>query len=177
MNRFAVWALGADQPGIVAGVTGALFEQGCNLSDCSMTILAGNFAMVLVVDGPPDADAATIEEALCAPVAAFDLGVAVRALQEEHPSLTGAPHVVSVYGADRPGIVHHVASLLAEAGVNITDLETRVIGDAADPVYAMLLEVTVPSPLRVDELAARLRELADELGVDATVHATDADVL
>lgn len=177
MTRFAVWTLGADRPGIVAGVTGALFEQGCNLADCSMTILAGNFAMVLIVECPPGVDAVVLEETLTAPAAAFDLGVAVRELHNEQASRSGAPHVVSVYGADRPGIVHHVSSLLAEAGVNITDLETRVIGDVADPVYAMLLEVTVPATMSVDELEARLRALAEELGVDASLHTADADVL
>jgi glycine cleavage system transcriptional repressor len=85
--------------------------------------------------------------------------------------------VVSVYGADHPGIVHHVSGMLAELRVNITDLTTRVIGNPDAPVYAMLLEVTLPAELDVDELARRLRELAEQLGVDTSVHAADADIL
>jgi len=193
MTKFAVWTLGADRPGIVAAVTGALFEQGCNLSDCSMTILAGNFAMVLVVEGPnggTDAgdgagasdgdgalDAAALEEALAAPGAAFDLGIAVRVIGADHHTPSAHPYVVSVYGTDRPGIVHHVATALAELDVNICDLETRVIGPAQAPVYAMLLEVELPTAVDPDDVADRLRELAAELGVDATLHPSDADVL
>jgi len=36
VNEFAVWALGADRPGIVAAVTGVLLRMGCNLKDCSI---------------------------------------------------------------------------------------------------------------------------------------------
>ena len=48
MTHFAVTAVGADRPGIVAAVTGAFAEHGCNLEDSSMTILRGQFAMMLV---------------------------------------------------------------------------------------------------------------------------------
>ena len=44
----AVTVVGNDRPGIVAGVTEVLFEQGCNLEDTSMTILRGHFTMMLV---------------------------------------------------------------------------------------------------------------------------------
>jgi len=178
MSEFAVWALGADRPGIVAAVTGGLFQLGGNLLDTSMTILSGHFAMMLLVDAPDGIDEAQIEQSLAAPAAAFDLVVAARAVA---PGTTdepeGDPHVVAVYGADRPGIVHHVASLLAEHSVNITDLTTRVIGETAEPVYAMLLEVTLPAGMETEDLAAPLRALAAELGVDASVHLADADIL
>ena len=39
-------------PGIVAAVSGALGEQGCNLEDSTMTILQGHFAILLVVTAP-----------------------------------------------------------------------------------------------------------------------------
>jgi len=175
---FAVWAFGADRPGIVAALTGALLEEGCNLSDCSMTILSGHFAMVLVVDAPGGVDAAGLEAALRAPTASFELGTAVRAIgPDELRPPEGAPHVVTVFGADRPGIVHRVASLLADVGVNITDLETRTIGDQAHPVYAMLLEVTIPAGVVAEELEAALRSLADTLDVDARIHPADVAVL
>ena len=88
------------------------------------------------------------------------------------------PHVaVTAFGADRPGIVHRISGLLADQTVNIVDLTTRVIGDAARPAYAMLLEVTVPPELDVEELGGRLRDLARSLGVECTLHPSDADIL
>jgi glycine cleavage system transcriptional repressor len=178
MGHFAVSAVGADRPGIVAAVTGVFLEQGCNLEDTSMTILRGHFAMMLVVAAPDALEQNALERALAGPASDFELVVAVRAIDDSVPrSPEGESWTVSVYGADRPGIVHRVASLLAESGVNIVDLTTRVIGDADRPVYAMMLEVTLPSAANASDLQARLKELATDLGVECSLHPSEADIL
>ncbi len=178
MPHLAVAAVGADRPGIVAAVTGVLVEQGCNLEDTSMTILRGHFAMMLVVDAPPHVSEADLESALAGPAASFNLVVVARRIEEAvAASPEGERWTVSVYGSDRPGIVHAVAALLADEGINIVDLTTRVIGDPAQPVYAMLLEVTLPDQVDPSALSERLTALAAELGVDCSLHPADADIL
>jgi glycine cleavage system transcriptional repressor len=178
VNRAVVWTLGADRPGIAAAITGPLFDRGCNLEDTSMTILSGQFAMVLVVEMPEGTGVVELERALRAPADRLDLGLAVRAIGPEEAGADGGEHcVLSVYGADHPGIVHRVVTYLADADVNITDLATRVIGEADDPVYAMVLEVTLPSGLPVADLRTGLTDLAAELGVEASIRAADVDVL
>ena len=178
MAHVVVIAVGADRPGIVAAVTGVLVEHGCNLEDTSMTILRGHFTMMLVVETPAAADAAGLRSALEAAAAGVDVAVTVLPIEEgvtQAPA--GDPWTVSVYGADRPGIVHGVASLLAGLGVNIGDLTTRVVGSPDQPVYAMVLEVTVPPRVDPAELERRLGELAGELGVECSLHPSDADIL
>jgi glycine cleavage system transcriptional repressor len=176
--HYAVSAVGADRPGIVAAVTGAFVEHGCNLEDTSMTILRGHFAMMLIVAAPADVTAEELERALAGAAATFDLVVAVRTIDDGVPS---SPHgdawTVSVYGADQPGIVHRVTTTLASAGVNVVDLTTRVIGDDDRPVYAMVLDVTVPDGVDPGELARQLRDLAGDLGVDCSLHPCEADIL
>jgi hypothetical protein len=61
--------------------------------------------------------------------------------------------------------------------VNIVDLSTRVIGDADRPVYAMVLEVVLPDGADPGALGAGLHELADELGVECSLHLDEADIL
>jgi glycine cleavage system transcriptional repressor len=174
----AVTAFGADRPGIVAAVTKVFVERGCNLEDTSMTILRGHFAMMLVVDTPEGFTPGELERALERAARDFDLVLAVRSLDDSVPvSPEGDAWSVSVYGADQPGIVHRVSRLLADASVNIVDLTTRVIGDPAHPAYAMLLEVTVPRELDPAELRARLSELAGALGVECSLHSSEADIL
>jgi glycine cleavage system transcriptional repressor len=178
MPHFAVTAVGADRPGIVAAVTGAFVEHGCNLDDCSMTILRGHFAMMLVVDAPAGVDADALEQALASPAAAYDLVVAVRAIDDDRPpSPAGDAWNVAVYGADRPGIVHRVTSLLAAEGANVVDLSTRMIGPPERPVYAMLLDVTLPPGGSAADVGRRLDALAAELGVECSLHPSEADIL
>lgn len=178
MAHFALSAVGADRPGIVAAVTGALVEHGCNLEDTSMSILRGQFAMMLIVAGSDGLDAATLEQALAGPATDLGLVVAVRAVAGDVPAAPeGEAWAVAVYGADRPGIVHRFTALLAGEGVNVVDLTTRVIGEPARPVYAMILEVSLPPGLDGVAVSARLAELATELGVECSTHPSEADIL
>jgi glycine cleavage system transcriptional repressor len=102
----------------------------------------------------------------------------VRAIDDDVPAgIAGDPWIVSVHGADRPGIVHRVSTVLAEAGVNIVDLTTRMIGDAQRPVYVMFLDVVLPKRVNAVEFEAQLDALAGELGVSCSVHPADADIL
>ena len=178
MPHFAVSAIGLDRPGIVAAVTGFLLDQGCNLEDSSMSVLRGHFAMMLVVAGPDTLTAGALEADFSGTAADLDLVVAVRAIDDSvPPPLPGERWTVAVYGADRPGIVHDVAELLAARSINVVDLTTHLIGDSDRPVYAMVLEVTVPSGIDGDEISGALAAAGRDLGVDCSMHRADADVL
>ncbi|MDP9075720.1 MAG: ACT domain-containing protein, partial [Actinomycetota bacterium] len=83
----------------------------------------------------------------------------------------------AVYGSDQPGIVHQVTELLAEAGINVVGLTTKVIGEASQPVYTMLLDVTLPATVDPGTLARQLDALAGRLGADCSLHPADADIL
>ena len=45
-----VTVLGADKPGIVAGIAGVLAGYGVNIVDISQTVVRGIFSMIMVVD-------------------------------------------------------------------------------------------------------------------------------
>jgi glycine cleavage system transcriptional repressor len=166
--EFAVTAVGADRPGIVAAVAAALHQRGGNIEDSAMTILGGHFAIVLLVaaDGTAEELGAALRDATA------DLGLTISvsaAGAERRPAEPS--HLLSVYGADKPGIVAAVTAELASQGANITDLETQVIGDE-EPVYAMVIELVAAE---AGGLAAGLDRVCDELGVDHTLRAIEAE--
>jgi glycine cleavage system transcriptional repressor len=174
----AVTALGADRPGIVAAVTGVLVDHGGNLEDTAMTNLGGHFAMMLVVEVPDSEGAEALEAALVDQVGGLGLTIAVRPIVDppaDGPS--GLPWAVSLYGADRPGIVHRVAQKLADHGANIVDLSTRVIGPGPEHAYVLLLELSLPVTADGDRLGIELSSLAEELGVEIHLRPDDGDVL
>jgi glycine cleavage system transcriptional repressor len=170
----AVTVIGTDRPGIVAGVTRALYEAGCNLEDVTSTILRGHFSMVMIVRAGGDVDAAALERALSPVAAEMDLVVAARPVEESPAVPDEATQVVSVYGADHPGIVFRVTDALAQQGANVTDLTSRVIGSPDEPVYALMLEVSTPDP---GALAVALDALRKDVGVEVSIHPIERDVL
>lgn len=177
MHELAITAIGADRPGVVAAVTGAIADLDGNLEDTSMTILGGRFAMVLIVAVPDERSVDDVLAALERPAGELGLDVSVHPSDRSSPRVAGEPWSVTVYGADQPGIVHRFARVLADAAVNITDLTTRVIGSSDRPVYAMLLDVAVPANVDPAELGRRLDAVAGELGVECSMHEADADIL
>jgi glycine cleavage system transcriptional repressor len=51
-NHLVISALGKDKPGIVDKLARAIYELDCNISDSRMTVLGGEFAIILLVEGP-----------------------------------------------------------------------------------------------------------------------------
>jgi glycine cleavage system transcriptional repressor len=170
MHDLTVSAIGEDRPGIVAAVTAVLLERGCNLADCSMSLLRRQFAMILLVEAPDDLSLEGLEEALREPSGRLGLVTSVREVAHAGGASPTRPYVVSLYGRDRPGIVHSVASVLAGRQANITDLVSRLTGD---DVYTVIVDVELPGDADPEELAAELRTAADQLGVDVTFRASE----
>jgi len=179
MNRFAIiTAAGPDRPGIVAGITRVLYETGCNIEDTSMTLLRGEFAMMLIVRLPRRSDAKAIEARFNRVRKVLGLSLLVKPLSVKEarrdPRPGGRPYILSVYGSDRPGIVYRVTHLLASRGINITDMNTRVIGPSGRPVYVMVLEVHIPMKIRIGTLTAALRKVQKAVKVDVTLHPVES---
>ncbi|MBV9212666.1 MAG: amino acid-binding protein [Actinobacteria bacterium] len=180
MTHFALTAVGRDRPGIVAAVSAALLDHSVNIEDSQMTILRGHFAMVLVVAPPDGADLDRLRGDLEGVRERLELEVlALSPLAEADPASEPAPtHIVTLYGADHPGIVHAATSVLAERGVDITDLTTKlVVEGASTPIYALMMEISPPPGSDAGELERALGAVAREQGVDLTVRQLDEEVL
>jgi glycine cleavage system transcriptional repressor len=174
LSEIAVTVVGTDRPGIVAAVTRVLYEHGCNLEDASSTILRGHFAMMLMITPPADLAPGDLEADLSRLGDEHELIISARPVPEVPAERVTPSHMISVYGADKPGIVFRVAEALADAGVNITELTSRVIGPDQEPVYALMLEVAAAKDADIEGLLSRLKAA---LGVDVSVHPIEADVL
>lgn len=173
--NLALTAIGRDRPGIVAGLTEVLVESSGNVDDSQMSILHGQFAVVLLVSVSEECDVAALDARLREKAA--DLGLDAVNLcpvsdLERGPEPT---HILTVYGADRPGIVHDTASLLADHGVNITDLRTRRTGSEESPLYMLVMEVAVPPSL--EGLEGDLARLGEDGGMEVSLAELETDVI
>lgn len=177
MASCAVSAIGRDRPGIVAAVAEALLELGGNIEDSQMSILRGHFAMTLIVE-LPRADLFGDLERLLRPVRdRLDLdALSVDPVDDIGGDRPQATHIVSLYGADHPGIVHAAAKALAEREISITGLETKLAGSEEAPLYVMLIEIAA-GEADPDELRAAISRVGEEAGLEVALRELDDTAL
>ena len=167
-DRYMLTLVGQDKPGIVAALTSALFDAGASLGEASMMRLGDNFAVMVVAEF--SGDEARLHQIL-GPVAE-QLGLHLHVdpcdgRSRGHP----VPDVrISVFGADRPGIVAQVTTALAGTGFNILDLESDLAGTGAEPVYILHIEGEAGDG--IDAVKAVLDPVAQQ-GVDIEVDSID----
>lgn len=172
-NKKAVLtAVGKDRPGIVAEVSGVLYEMGCNLEGSSMCLLQGYFAMILMLSYPDSTDSECLRSRFQRLQDEMKLLIDLHPLETgiKAPPLAGRAYILNVIGMDHPGIVHRVTSFLASSKVNITDVNTRLISEESEPVYVMVLELDVPEEVDPEVLCGNLGNLAKELKVDISLN-------
>ena len=171
MQYFALTIIGRDRPGIVAQVTEILFRLGFNIADSSCSILGGQFSMILIISNPHITSKDQFEDDF-SHLEETNLSVFIRTMKpggEIRPDLEGEQCMISVYGADKPGIVYQVARILGEHQINITDLNTKLIGSTEKPVYEMMIEAILPAKIDIDHVENWMQDLKQQLQVDISV--------
>jgi len=178
MRHFALSAIGRDRPGIVAAVTDTLLRHGVNVEDSQMSILRGHFSMMLLLAAADELEADRLRTDLGRTAEELELeALTLNEVEFDEARRPDATHLITVYGADHPGILHAVSSTLAGLGVNIVDLTTRLAGEGDDAIYVASLEVLVPDEATSDVVEARLRETAEEERVEVSVRPIERDTL
>lgn len=170
---YALSAIGADRPGIVADLAELIYECDCNLEDSSMTILGSEFAVLLLLSG----DGAEVERRLSTSCKRLEwekrLTVFFRPLggQPSRAPHHGSTMECTVVGVDKAGIVARVARALADRGANVVDLrtESRPEPESGTPMFTMRMRLDVPPGVDARALQAQLEPVADDLRVDLTV--------
>lgn len=160
---YMVTLIGKDRPGIVSHVTAALYEGGGNLGETSMMRLGGNFSIMMMVEFAGSSK--ELHDVLSTVTESMDLHLHIDKIDAKLHQHRIPDVRISVYGADRAGIVSKVTTVLAEAGLNILDLESDVAGDNDKPIYIMHIEGEATESIKALESALQI--VKEEDGVEA----------
>lgn len=158
---------GADKPGLVSGLTEILYDEEANLGDADMTRIGGTFAFILTFSLPDervDPLKKRLEEWNSSGAVTIDMTPAEN-FESEWGSVR-ANTLISVHGADRPGIVYRVSETLADRGINICDLHSSL--DEDHELYIMNLEVHRPDDCSLTDLREALNDVQQELDVEVS---------
>ncbi|MCU7798937.1 MAG: amino acid-binding protein [gamma proteobacterium symbiont of Lucinoma myriamae] len=157
--------VGQDKPGIVAKITTALFDADAQLGEASMMRLGGNFTIMLMVKSEQSIE--QLNQSIEQVVKELKLTSSFQEIEAKLHQHEIPDTRITVYGADRPGIVAKATTHLLDAGFNIMDLESDVAGDEADPIYIMHIEGIAGNGREALETATRQIK-ADGVNIDVT---------
>jgi len=163
-------ALGEDKPGIVDQLSGMVLDAGGNIVDTRMTVLGGEFAILLLIKGRWDAlsklesQSAQIEQQL-------KLKVVLKRTEEKTHNIGLMPYIIDVVALDHPGIVNGLASFFSNRKINIEDLSTSCYQapHTGTTMFALHMTVGIPSEAHIAGLREEFMEYCDSLNLDAVL--------
>lgn len=165
MATFTLTVVGDDRPGLVSALAAPVSAHGGNWERSQLSRLAGKFAGIAVVS----VDTARADALVADLTALSGLGLEVQVQRTDGvPAPDQVRLSLALLGADRPGIVAEISTLLAEHGFNIEDLATDVRDApmAGGSLFEANAVLSAPATASREALRSGLEGLADELMVD-----------
>jgi len=169
-HYLVISALGEDRPGIVQELSRVILDAGCNIEDSRMTVLGGEFAVILLVSGNWN-NIAKLESALGGAERRLGLTIVAKRTEARRPAADLLPYSVDVVALDHPGIVHHLAEFFSSRDINIEELSTATYAAAhtGTPMFSVHMTVNVPASVHIASLREEFMDFCDELNLDAVL--------
>lgn len=171
MNKsLVISALGNDKSGIVNELSKTILDQGGSISDSRMTVLGGEFAMMLLVSGTQDC-IDNILSKLEETGEKLNLTLIAKETQAQESTTDRVPYQVNVVSMDHPGIVHNISDFLSSHNLNIEEIETTTYPAAhtGTPMFSLNMIISVPSSSSIKSLRDEFVTFCDDLNLDASL--------
>lgn len=169
-NHLVITAVGRDRSGIVKRLTNIITEHECNIENSRMTILGGEFAIILMVSGNWNT-IAKLESQL--PRYGDELELIINCKRTEQRAIQPdtLSYNVEALSMDQPGIVHKVSEFFDERGINIENLNTDAYNAAhtGTPMFAMTMTVCIPATLSIARLREQFFDFCDQMNLDGII--------
>lgn len=169
-NYLVISALGKDRPGIVDQLSKTILEDGGNIVDSRMTVLGGEFAILLMVEGNWNS-LAKLETAIPELEQRLALTIISKRTEQRTAASNLLPYAVDVVSMDHPGIVHHLASFFSQRNINIEDMSTTSYAAAhtGTPMFAVHMSVGIPGNIHIAALRDDFMDFCDTMNLDAVL--------
>lgn len=149
-----------DRTGLIAAVTGRLFDIGADLGDTAFHAVAGRAEFSTLCHLP---DSVTVEEVRGELAALPDLaGGQIRVEAQGEAADSPLSHRIVVSGGDRPGLIARLSEVFGQYDANIVRLDANRIPGPNGGRYVTRLAVAIP-PARARACLATVVNTAGEL--------------
>ena len=158
-----------DQTGLIASITGSLFNLGLNLAATSFNVLGSGCEFNAVAEIPEDLTFNEIDEDLRSLDLPNDAQISVTPFLHE-PNQTANSHIthkVKVWGGDRPGLIARLCEVFGDYKANIVRMSAeRVLEDNAEK-YVIRFSVFMTDE-NEDKCLATISNTAGSLKLDCS---------
>lgn len=169
-NLLVLSAIGQDRAGIVEAISHAITDCGCNITDSRMTVLGGEFAIILLLDGSWDA-IVKLENSLPRLEKKLDLIIVSKRTEIRPISRNQLSYMIEVVSMDHPGIVYDIAKFMSDHKINIEDLTTSSYAapHTGTQMFSMNMTISIPADLSIATLRNEFMDMCDDLNLDAVM--------
>ncbi len=167
--QLVITALGEDRPGIVGALSETLTSCKLNIEDSRMSVLGGEFAVLMLVGGTQD----SIEDFVSS-IARLEEKLNMKLLVKPTESRAAAvlvPCAVEVVSIDHPGIVQDITGFFSQRNINIVKMDTNCYPAAhtGATMFALHMTIGVPTDQSIASLRTEFATLCDDLNLDASL--------
>jgi glycine cleavage system transcriptional repressor len=151
-----------DKPGLIAAVTGRLYDLEINLGDTSFAVLGGGAEFTLVAKLPERLALEELESELrsLAELAGAKLTVTPFGYRDVHGENARITHRIEITGDDSPGLIARLSEAFPGFGANIVLLNSQSVAGASGAGFLLRLAISVPE----DKAPACLATVANTAG-------------
>jgi len=169
-NYLVISALGEDRPSLVNELTRVILECDCSIADSRMTILGGEFAAILMIQGNWNT-LAKLEVQLKKLEHPLAMTITAKRTELRKPRSNVLPYAVEVIAMDQPGIVHSLANFFSSRGITIEELVTRGYNapHTGTPMFSVNMAIGIPATMHIAMLREEFMDFCDELNLDAVM--------
>ena len=151
-----------DHAGLIADVTGRLYDLGINLGDTSFAVLGGGAKFTIVAKLPADVTIPEVEAELrdVPALKGAELSVTRFSYRDTHDQSARITHRIEIIGNDSPGLIARLSEALRPMGANIVELNSESVPDAGGAKFLLRMAIYVPH----DKAAVCMATVANTAG-------------
>lgn len=125
-NTFFISIVGPDQVGLIAEVTGRLFDLGINLADTSFSVLGQGCEFSCVAEAMEEISSMEIQNDLenLESLQQADVKVSTYRFSSDHEESAEVTHIIDVEGGDQPGLVARLAEVFIQYDANVVRMNS-----------------------------------------------------
>ncbi len=156
-----------DRVGLVADVTGHLFDLGANLEDTTFAVLGGIAEFTIICDINDDISLASVEAGLRGLPGMADAELSVSPFKQANANSPSGhmTHRITIVGGDRPGLIARLCEVFVQFRVNIVRMNSEKKHGPNGDGYEVRFGVWIPRE-NIKTCLSTVANTAGELGLD-----------